>query len=115
MLLYRQSILNNRIKVVNINQTNNKMQPLGDFIFLEFKKEEQTKKGVILADVSKSKPATAKVVAVGPGRLDRLGNIVKTILKVGDTVVIDPFLPRQVKVNDKEYLIMREPEIYAKL
>jgi len=91
------------------------MQPLSDYVFLEFHKEEQTKKGIILADVSKSKPATAKVIAVGPGRLDRHGNLVKTILKVGDTVVIDPFLPRSIKVNDKEYLVIREVEIFCKL
>lgn len=91
------------------------MTPLSDFIFLKFKKEKKTKKGVLLSDVSKNKPVTAEVVAVGPGRLDRHGNIVKTTLKKGDTVVIDPFLPRELKVDDKEYLVMRESEIFAKL
>ncbi len=91
------------------------LTPLSDYIFLEFKKEEQTKKGIILADVSKSKPATAKVIAVGPGRIDRTGAFIKTSLKTGDTVIIDPFTPRQIKVNDKEYLVLREQEIFAKL
>lgn len=91
------------------------MQLLSDYVFLEFHKEEQTKKGIILADVSKSKPAMAKVIAVGPGRLDRHGNFVKTTLQVGDTVVFDPFLPRQIRVEDKEYLVMREGEIFAKI
>lgn len=91
------------------------IEPLSNFIFLIFKKEEKTKKGILVADVSKSKPAIAEVVAVGPGRLDRSGNLIKTTLKKGDLVAIDPFLPRQIKIEDKEYLILREDEIYARL
>ena len=90
------------------------MQPLNDFVFLEFKKEEKTK-GIILANVSKTKPVTAKVIACGPGKLDRFGNFIKTILKKGDIVAIDPFSPRQIKINDKEYLVCRESEIFCKL
>ena len=93
----------------------NEPKPLNDFVFLEWKKETETKKGIVLSDVSKSKPATAKVIAVGEGVLDRHGNFIKTKLKKGDMVVIDPFLPRQIKINDKEYLVLREREIFAQL
>ena len=91
------------------------LQPLGDFVFLIYKKEKKTEKGILLSDVSKTKPATAEVIAIGPGRLDRHGNFIKTSLKKGDLVIIDPFLPREVKVGDQDYLIMRESEIFAKL
>ncbi len=92
-----------------------KLQPLNDNIFLGYPKEKETKSGILLSDVSKHKPAKAKVLAVGPGRLDRFGTFMKTTLKVGDTIIIDPFLPREIKVDDKDYLVIRESEVFAKL
>ncbi|MDP3143565.1 MAG: co-chaperone GroES, partial [Candidatus Omnitrophota bacterium] len=74
------------------------LQPLGDFLFLQWDRERETKSGVILSDTSRSKPAVAKVVAIGPGRMDRTGNFVKTSLKVGDKVVVDPFVPQVIKI-----------------
>ena len=93
----------------------NNMQPLSDFVFLKYEKRKETESGVLVSDVSQSKPAKAKVLAVGPGRLDRHGNLTKTTLKKGDIVVVDPFLPLQIKVDDKEYLVIRESQILAKL
>lgn len=92
-----------------------KLEPLSDFVFLIFKKKKKTKTGVILSDASKDKPVTAEVIAVGPGRLDRHGNLIKTTLKKGDIVVIDPFSSREIKVDEKEYLILRESEIFSKI
>lgn len=91
------------------------MQPLNDNVFLKYEKKDKTKKGVVLADTSKLKPATAKVVAVGPGRLDKFGNFVKTEIKKGDTIVVDPFIVQAIKVGDEEYLTCRASEILAKL
>ena len=91
------------------------IQPLSDFIFLAFEKQKKSKGNVLLSDVSKKKPARAKVLAVGPGRLDRHGNLVKTTLKKGNIVAIDPFLPREISIEGKIYLVMRESEIFAKL
>ena len=92
-----------------------KLNPLSDFIFLEYLKEKETKSGILLSDVSKHKPAKAKVLAVGPGRIDRFGTFIKTTLKAGDTIVIDPFLPREVQVDGIDYLIVKELEVFAKL
>lgn len=91
------------------------IKPLSDFVFLTFEKQKKTDRGVLLSDVSKKKPARAKVVGVGLGRLDRHGNFIKTTLKKGDIVAIDPFLPREVHIEGKDYLVMRESEIFAKL
>jgi len=91
------------------------MKPLNDNVFLEFEKIKKTKSGVVLADTSKKKPATAKVIAVGPGKLDRFGNFVKPEIKKGDMIVVDPFIPQGVKVGDKEYLVCKTSEILAKL
>lgn len=91
------------------------IQPLGNYIFLKFDKKKKSKSGVVLSDVSKEKPAKAVVIAVGEGIMDRHGNMIKTKLKKGDEVIIDPFLPREVKVDGMEYLIMKESEIFAKI
>lgn len=91
------------------------LQALNDFVFLKFEKRKKTEKGVLLSDSSSNKPAVAKVLAVGPGRLDRHGNFVKTTLKKGELVVIDSFEPREVTVDGEDYLVIRESEILAKL
>lgn len=91
------------------------LQPLGDFLFLQWDRKKKTETGVILSDTSKSRPAIAVVVAVGPGRMDRSGNFIKTILKIGDRVVVDPFVPQVVKVEGEEFWVVKESEIFAKL
>ena len=91
------------------------MKPLSDFVILQYEGKKKTKGGVVLSDVSSNKPAKAKVLEVGPGRLDRHGNLIKTIIKKGDVVVINPYLPIEIEVDDKKYLVMREGEIFAKL
>ena len=90
-----------------------KIQPLSDFVFLRYKKQEK-KSGVILSDVSKNKPAEAEVVAVGKGRLDKSGNLVKTILKKGDIIIIDSFLVQEIEINNEKYFILREGEVFGK-
>ena len=92
-----------------------KLQPLSDFIFLKWEKQKETKKGVLLSDTSKSKPAIAIVTAIGQGRLDRHGNFIKTILKPGDKVVVDPFIPQLIKIEGEELWVVRESEIFAKI
>lgn len=91
------------------------IQPLADFLFLRWEKQKETKKGVILSDTSRSKPAIAMVVAVGPGKLDRHGNYIKMLLKPGDKVVVDPFIPQAIKVEGEELWVAREGEIFAKI
>ena len=92
-----------------------KLEPLSDFVFLRFDKTKKTASGIELSDVSKNKPAKAKVLAIGPGRSDRNGIFVKTTLKVGDTVVVNPFLPLEIKVDEEDYLVIRENEIFARI
>ena len=91
------------------------IQPLGEFLFLRWEKQKETARGVILSDTSRSKPAIAVVVAIGPGRMDRNGNYIKTLLKIGDKVVIDPFIPQPVKIEGEEFWVVKESEVFAKL
>jgi chaperonin GroES len=74
--------------------------------------EEVTKGGVILPGSAKEKPQVAEIVAVGPGgNVD--GNDVEMYVKVGDKVLLSKYSGTEVKVNDVEYIIIRQKDILA--
>lgn len=91
-----------------------KIQPLSNHIIVEYFKEEETKSGVILSNVSNKKPPHGKVVAVGPGRLDRHGNFIEVTVKPGDIVYFDPFTPRELQIDNRKYLVLREDDLFVK-
>lgn len=81
------------------------LQPLTDRVVLEqIESEEKTSSGIILPDSAKEKPEQAKVVAIGPD--------VKGI-KVGEIVLYTKYGPNEVKVDGKEYLIVKEEDVMA--
>jgi len=92
-----------------------KIKPLNDFVFLVWEKKKKSKSGIVLSDVSKTRPSKAKIIAIGPGRLDRNGNYVKTKLNTGDTVLVDPFIPQSLKIDGEEFFVTRESDIWAKI
>jgi len=77
--------------------------------------EEVTKGGIILPDTAKEKPQRGEIVAVGPGRLDDEGKRVPMEVKKGDKVLYEKYAGTEVKLDDEEYLILRESSIVAKL
>lgn len=81
------------------------LQPLTDRVVLEqIESEEKTSSGIILPDSAKEKPEQAKVVAIGPD--------VKGI-KTGEIVLYTKYGPNEVKVEGKEYLIVKEEDVMA--
>lgn len=91
-----------------------KIKPLADRVVVERIEEEEEKKGgIILPDTAKEKPIKGKVIAVGPGRLDDKGNRIPMEVKKGDVVLFGKYAGQEIKINNKEYLIMREDEILA--
>lgn len=90
------------------------LKPLGDRVIVKPKApEEKTKGGIILPDTAQEKPMEGEVVAVGNGKSDDNGKKVAMDLKVGDKVLYGKYSGTEVKVNDEEYLIMRESDVYA--
>lgn len=88
------------------------IQPLGDRVLVEPLKEEQTTKGgIIIPDTAKEKPQQGKVIAVGTGKLDDSGNKIPFNVKKGDTVLMPKYGGTEVKIDGKEYQIMREEDI----
>jgi len=73
--------------------------------------EEITKGGIVLPDTAKEKPQEGEVIAVGPGRLLDSGQRVSIDLKPGDRVLFSKYSGNEVKIDNVEYLIMRESDI----
>ncbi len=89
-----------------------KIQPLGDRVLVEPVKEEETKKGgIIIPDTAKEKPQQGKVIAVGTGKLDEQGKKIEFNVKKGDKVLMPKYGGTEVKMDGKEYQIMREEDI----
>lgn len=89
-----------------------KIQPLSDRVLVEPLKEEEVKKGgIIIPDTAKEKPTTGIVIAVGTGKLDDEGKKIPFNVKKGDKVLMPKYGGTEVKLNDKEYQIIREEDI----
>jgi chaperonin GroES len=93
-----------------------KFSPLGERVVVKPKdQEEQTTGGIYLPDTAKEKPQEGEIVAVGKGRVAENGTLVAMELSVGDKVIYSKFAGLKHKVEDDEYLIMRESDILAKI
>ena len=91
-----------------------KIKPLGDRVLVEPKEATEEKKGgIIIPDSAKEKPQEGKVVSVGTGKLDEDGKKIPFNVKKGDTVLMPKYGGTEVKIDDKEYQIMREDDILA--
>lgn len=89
------------------------IKPLFDKVVVEgVKAEEKSSGGIILTAASREKPATCIVVAVGPGGVID-GKDVKMQVKVGDKVLLAKYSGTEVKIDDKEYTIIRQSDILA--
>ena len=90
------------------------LQPLGDKVIIQrLKAEEKTKGGIILPDTAKEKPQEGKVVAVGKGKTLKNGKTVAPEVKAGDKILFGKYSGSEVKVNEKEYLIIEADDILA--
>ncbi len=91
-----------------------KLKPLSDHVVIEPVVEEKKKGGIILPEtVEKERSEKGRVVAVGPGKLDKDGKRILPEVKKGDIVLFTKYSPNEVKVESKEYLIIKEEDILA--
>jgi len=90
------------------------LRPLGDRVVVKaLEAEEKTKGGIIIPDTAKDKPQEGEVMAVGPGRVLENGNRVPLDVKVGDRVVYSKYGGTEVKIDEVEYLVIRESDLLA--
>ena len=90
-----------------------KLKPLADRVLLKpVEAMETTASGIILSTANKEKPVLSEVVAVGPGGMVD-GNEVKMEVRVGDRVVVAKYSGTEVKLDDEEYVVVRQSDILA--
>ena len=89
------------------------LKPLGDKVVLkQGAAEETTKSGIILTSQSKEKPQQAEVIAVGPGILAD-GTEIKMEVKVDDKVIYSKYAGTEVKLEDEEFIVVKQSDILA--
>lgn|SRR5690554_3159745 len=88
------------------------IKPLHDRVIVKRIDEEQkTAGGIVIPDTAKEKPIKGEVVAVGPGKLKNDGSILPMTVKVGDKVLFGKYAGTEVKLDDQDYLVMKEDDI----
>jgi len=88
------------------------IRPLHDRIIVERLEEETTTaSGIIIPDTAKEKPQQGKIIAVGKGKVTEDGKILPMDVKVGDKVLFGKYAGTDIKIEGKEYLMMREDDI----
>jgi chaperonin GroES len=90
--------------------------PLHDRVLVRrFEEKEVVKGGIIIPDSAKEKPQEGEVVAVGAGKLNNKGERIPLDVKAGDRILFGKYSGNDIKIDDEEYMILKEDEILAKI
>ena len=91
-----------------------KIRPLHDRMLVERLEEAEVRRGgIVIPDTAKEKPQEGKVIAVGNGKIGHDGKKIPLDVKAGDRILFGKYSGSEVKIDDKEYLILREEDILA--
>ena len=91
-----------------------KIRPLHDRILVKRLEEQETVRGgIIIPDTAKEKPQEGKVIAVGNGKVGDDGKKIPLDVKAGDKILFGKYSGSEVKIEDDEYLILREEDVLA--
>ncbi len=92
------------------------IRPLDDRVVVEpLEAEEKTQGGIVLPDSAKEKPTKGKVISVGEGKLLDSGKRSELLVKKGDEVLYGKYAGTEITVDGKDYLILKENDILAKI
>ena len=93
-----------------------KMRPLRDRLLVErVEEQEQRIGGIIIPDTAKEKPQQGRVVAVGKGRVNDKGEVFPLDVREGETILFGKYAGSEIKIEGREYLILREDEVLGVL
>ena len=93
-----------------------KIRPLHDRILVKRIEEQETVRGgIIIPDTAKEKPQEGKVIAAGNGKVGDDGKKIPLDVKAGDKILFGKYSGSEVKIEDDEYLILREEDVLAVL
>jgi len=91
-----------------------KIQPLADYVVAQAEEAaSKTASGLFLPDGAKEKPKTAKVIAVGPGKVGDDNEIIPMSLKIGDRIIYKSYSPTEIKMDGTEYILVKEEDVLA--
>jgi chaperonin GroES len=91
-------------------------RPLHDRILIKRVEEKETVKGgIIIPDTAKEKPQEGEVVAVGRGKKTDKGEVIALDVKAGERILFGKYSGTEIKIDDQEYLILREDEVLGVL
>ena len=91
-----------------------KLRPLGDRVVVKALEQKEVKKGgIIIPDTAKEKPQEGEVIAVGKGKTTDDGKLIAMDVKVGDKILYGKYSGTEIKINDVEYLIMKEEDVFG--
>jgi chaperonin GroES len=89
-----------------------KIRPLHDRILVKRIEEQEVRRGgIIVPDTAKEKPQEGKVIAAGNGKVGDDGKRIPLDVKAGDRILFGKYAGSEVKVEDEEYLILREEDV----
>jgi chaperonin GroES len=89
-----------------------KVKPLHDRILIKRVEEKETiKGGIIIPDTAKEKPQEGEVIAVGGGKKTEEGKVIPLDVKAGDRILFGKYSGTEIKIDDEEFLIIREDEV----
>jgi len=89
-----------------------KVKPLHDRILIKRVEEKETiKGGIIIPDTAKEKPQEGEVIAVGGGKKTEEGKVIPLDVKAGDRILFGKYSGTEIKIDEEEYLIIREDEV----
>jgi chaperonin GroES len=89
-----------------------KVKPLHDRLLVKRIEEKESRSGgIIIPDTAKEKPMEGKVIAVGTGKVEKDGKRTPLEVKVGDRVLFGKYAGTEIKIDDKEHVILREEEV----
>jgi chaperonin GroES len=87
-------------------------RPLHDRILIKrIEEKEAVKGGIIIPDSAKEKPQEGEVIAVGNGKMNEDGKVVPLDVKAGDRILFGKYSGSEIKMDDEEYLILKEEEV----
>jgi chaperonin GroES len=90
------------------------IRPLHDRVLVKrIEAQEQIRGGIIIPDTAKEKPQEAEVIAVGPGKLTDDGKRSPMDVQTGDRILMGKYSGSEIKIDDTDYVILREDEILA--
>jgi len=103
------------MEYVEVREMTVNVTPLHDRVLVRRLEEKETAKGgIIIPDTAKEKPQEGEVMAIGAGKMEK-GHRIPLDVKVGDRILFGKYTGNDIKIDDQEYLILREEEILVKV